>query len=556
MKRYLLTLGFLSSLICCVSCVRAAETQNPRLLGSWSFDDANKPLLNSVNDVEASGPSVVVEGKVDRALQLDGHAVVTVADREKRKFDAADSFTVQCFARLAGETRNQRVVGKWGNDAASASYILWFDLDGHPSAVVAADGKLVILKAPNAAQAEQWVHLRLTWDGKDALTLYLDGEQVEQKKGIGTINTPSADLVIGAGPQGTGSLVGLVDEVKFYRGLMLDKPDVKPVPVPGVGSAIAPNDERLTYSDIASVDITPERARFSRLLDADGGFGHDSAGARVRFRTDARVVKARMFYNELHLRNDATSGVGAFLVDGKVSGTFGSADKRSGELEVELQNQLKAAAHDYELLLPYGQSVDFRGLILQGETTVSPLSPRPQTRYIAYGDSITQGFHASGPAQNYPFLVGQSKNWETINFGFGGRPTTAADAQAIAGLKGDIISVAMGYNDQFNRTPEQYGAELKQTLMALRAAQPRVPIYLITLLWSSNPYPTKGFPIDDYRKAARTVYEEIRDANLHLIEGETLVPSDPKLFRDGIHPTDEGFAMMAKNLAPQLKLSP
>ncbi len=324
--------------------------------------------------------------------------------------------------------------------------------------------------------------------------------------------------------------------------------------LPGALTQIAPNDPNISYSDCAHVEVTGERARFDRVLEANGGMKWDAPGARIRFQTDAPRVAARLFFNGLHTDTQDSSGVGAWFVDGRLAGSWGQNAAPNSELSVALQQQEKPVSHLYEVVLPYGQSVDFRGLSLEGATLLQSAPPRPKIRFIAYGDSITHGFWASDPTKTYPFLVGQKNGWEVENMGFGGRPTTPDDASTIAALRPDVVSVLMGYNDQFHRTPDEYGAQLKATLQALRAGLPHTPIYVLTLLWSSNPYPTKySLPIEDYRKAARAAFAQVKDANFHLVEGETLIPGNAKFFREGIHPTDEGFALMAQQLAPQLK---
>lgn len=317
---------------------------------------------------------------------------------------------------------------------------------------------------------------------------------------------------------------------------------------------IAPNDANLRYSDVAHVDLTPQRARFDRIVAAEGGLQWDAPGARIRFVTDALKVLARFSYNGLHTKGDVNNGVGAFLIDGKMAGTWGQGDAKSGDVTATLQAQSKAVSHLYEIVMPCGQSADFQGLTTEGGTVLKAAPARSKTRYVAYGDSITQGFWTSDPTQNYPFLIGEKNGWEVINMGFGGRATTSKDAEIVASLKGDVITMLIGYNDQFSRKPEEYGAELQKTLTELRAAQPKTPIYVVTLLWSTNPYPTKyGLPTEEFRKAARTAFAAVQDTNFHLVEGETLIPGEAKYFADGIHPNNEGFALLAKNLAPQLQ---
>ena len=207
-------------------------------------------------------------------------------------------------------------------------------------------------------------------------------------------------------------------------------------------------------------------------------------------------------------------------------------------------------------MLPYGASIEFRGLSLNAGARLAAAPPRPKTRWVAYGDSITQGFRASDVAHSYPFIVGQTKEWQVVNMGFGSRRATAADGKVLGGLQADIFTVAMGFNDFNNSKPlADYKTDLQGVLAGIRAAQPKVPVYFLTPLWSSRG-PKDGRELEEYRKIVREVAAEAKDLNTRVIEGLALIPNEAKYFTDGIHPGDEGFSLMATELAKQLKLSP
>jgi len=93
-------------------------------------------------------------------------------------------------------------------------------------------------------------------------------------------------------------------------------------------------------------------------------------------------------------------------------------------------------------------------------------------------------------------------------------------------------------------------------LDAIRALQPRVPLYRLTPIWTGveGALNGQGLTVHDYRQAITTIVQQrmATDPNLHLVDGLTLVPNQLKYFQDGVHPNDAGFALYAANLAAKL----
>ena len=219
-------------------------------------------------------------------------------------------------------------------------------------------------------------------------------------------------------------------------------------------------------------------------------------------------------------------------------------------------NSADATLRDIEIWLPYAESVDFLGLTVNKTARILPMTLPNRPRYVAYGDSITQGYRAADALATYPVLVAKARGWELTNLGFGWRQATADDGRVIGSLPADLITILIGFNDFYMKKPlDRYRADVRGILQNIRATQPTTPIFLITPLWSAeearstNP----GSRLEDYRQVLREVAAETKDANLHLVEGPDLIPSDATLFSDGIHPNDNGFRNLAENLAPRLQ---
>jgi lysophospholipase L1-like esterase len=308
---------------------------------------------------------------------------------------------------------------------------------------------------------------------------------------------------------------------------------------------------------------TTKLARFDRVFDIPGkGYRWDNPGARIRFRTDATHVKALLHFNELHISASARNSQGIYLIDGATQPawtfkTKTAAPKRAPET-VELQMPAVAPGfHDYELVLPYGDSADFQGVEVNAAAKMQPPPAAPALRYVAYGDSVTHGFTASAIDKTYPYLVAQKRGWQLINLGLGGRASNVSDAHILKTLKADVITVLMGVNDWQGGGPvERYRKNMMGFFDALRAVQPTVPIYFLTSLyvppsWSPK---TQIADLEAYRQVAREIVLARKDPNMHLIEGLDLIDHDPKLFDPvAVHPNDQGFAQMGERLAKQMQ---
>ena len=319
--------------------------------------------------------------------------------------------------------------------------------------------------------------------------------------------------------------------------------------------SFSPDNSLIRISDCARITKKSESICMDRIVQAASGFKYDNPGARIRFRTDAKNVSAKVNYTPRHTRKNAVNSKGIYTVNGKIAGSF-QRDPESEEVAVAFPRNDKGIARDYELIMPYGDSVEFTGLhISNGE--LLPIAPRPDIKYVAFGDSITHGFHAGDISNTYPFIIGEKLQWQTVNMGFGSRRTVAADGDSIALCGGDIISILIGFNDFYGNKPiVKYMQHLKRLILRIRKSQPETPILLITPIWSSEPKWAAskiGLELEDYRKAVRQVVASLNDNHLHLIDGLSLMDNLPAMTKDGIHPNDEGFAQIAERLAPMLK---
>lgn len=324
---------------------------------------------------------------------------------------------------------------------------------------------------------------------------------------------------------------------------------------------VAATDPRIQFSDALNVvrDDADGSVHFDRVIDGPGrGFRWSSPGARMRWRTDSATVSVRLRYSARHTGASRNS-IGVFRVDGRSEAgwTFTRPAAGDAELSVTLPAPADGARHDYEVILPYADSVDVLGVEVATAAAWEAPAARPATRYVAFGDSVTHGFTASDITQTYAFQVAERNDWELVNLGIGGRGTHGPDGAFLAGVKADVISVLIGVNDwQAGAELESFRANYAQLLSGLREGHPDTPVYLITPLWVPPTWApvTARYPLEDYREIVREVAGERADSRLMVIEGTVLIDHDAALFdRIAVHPNDAGFAQMAERLARELR---
>src|SRR5690242_20188361 len=186
---------------------------------------------------------------------------------------------------------------------------------------------------------------------------------------------------------------------------------------------VYPDDPGIRYTEFAHATVTHSGAVFDRPGVANGN-AIASPGTRINFRTDATRVSVMVTYTFAC----GALGCGHFSAerDGRLLPPSFGSDVASGSGTYLLATQIGPALRSYSIIWPYGTQMVFTGLALEGGShrLVQPAPTRPARLYIAYGDSITQGYYASvGTIHTYPDQVARKKGWSVINMGFGGETT-------------------------------------------------------------------------------------------------------------------------------------
>jgi hypothetical protein len=274
-----------------------------------------------------------------------------------------------------------------------------------------------------------------------------------------------------------------------------------------------------------------------------------ASGARFSFVTDAEAISISLFCAE-------DSSAIDLIVDGSLRLR---QPTREGAQSVKFE--LPAGAHRVEIWLPqFGP-----GLIGPIELeNFNELSPAPQAalRWGAYGSSITQCRAADGPSETWPAIVSQALNWELTNLGFGGEchldpiaATTLRDAEF------DFISMCLGINiyNQSTFSARSLQPAICGFIDTVRSANPATPIVVISPIVSPpNEFRRNavGLTLGDVRatvERATAALQRLGDDLLTVIDGRDLFgEADATLLLDGLHPSADGYRLMAARITPLL----
>ena len=193
------------------------------------------------------------------------------------------------------------------------------------------------------------------------------------------------------------------------------------------------------------------------------------------------------------------------------------------------------------------------GLAATSAAELSVASPDKIRTVVFFGDSLTAGYGLAEPtAQAFPGLIQEKltathPGWRVINAGLSGETTSGGLRRVDWILRQpiDIFVLELGGNDGLRGIePALSYANLQLIVNRVRAKYPSVKI----LLAGMQIPPSLG---PGYTREFAAIYPTLAEKN-----GLTLMPSlldgvglHPELNQsDGIHPTAEGHALVAKNI--------
>ena len=315
------------------------------------------------------------------------------------------------------------------------------------------------------------------------------------------------------------------------------------------------NARHIEIANAAQVHQGPASIRFSRLI-SDSAFDGDAPGSSIRFSTDATDVKLLVHYPDMDMSGARPFYLskGVCVIDGVKRIGIDRRQEKAEDVEISLADDEEPRQRYFEIFLPISDTVEVVGLRMNSEARLFALEARPkQIRYVAFGDSITQGYFAGDPTRTYPSIIGEEFNWETLNMGFSGRQIVPHDARAVARLNPDVVSIMIGVNDYLHKVSvEEVARRFENWLEEFRLAKPDVPVVIVT------PLPVPGghwraAGLEAYRDRIKEVVQARNEAHTVVVDGKSILPKRANYFKDGLHPNGTGFSYIAHNLSLYLE---
>ena len=284
----------------------------------------------------------------------------------------------------------------------------------------------------------------------------------------------------------------------------------------------------------------------------------NTAGGRLRFRTNSRRIFLRAYMEQVgrmsHFALCGSSGFDMYFSDSETPqryySTFVPPENISDGYEAVREFE---DSHEREILIhfPTYSSVERLEIGLDCGASLAPADGYSlAVPVVYYGSSITQGGCCSRPGNAYENTISRVLDCDHVNLGFSG---SARGEQVIADYTASLeMSTFVLDYDHNAPTPEHLEATHHNFYKTVRAAHPCIPMIFV-----SRP---QAYPTDDdlrRRDIVRQSYEKALaegDTKVSFIDGiEMMQGEGAEGLVDACHPTDLGFAVMARRIGDELR---
>ncbi len=199
------------------------------------------------------------------------------------------------------------------------------------------------------------------------------------------------------------------------------------------------------------------------------------------------------------------------------------------------------------VVLPYLPETQIRRI----DGAVAPPRPEqvPARSYLAYGSSITQGFHALRTGDTYPALVGRALGMNVFNLGLGAAALLEPEmAEWIAGRNDwDVATLELGANLLRPVSTADFARRVDVFLNTIAKSAAGRPVYAIDLFTSGKTLEAEP-KREEFRRVVRDAVRALRQPNVRHLEGKALFARTTGLSFDLLHPSSDGFRDIATRL--------
>ncbi len=273
-----------------------------------------------------------------------------------------------------------------------------------------------------------------------------------------------------------------------------------------------------------------------------------SSGMYMEFITDASAIKFKT-------RQQPGSSQKMYGFDLYINGTMRDSfrgERLEESVDATVEFALPSGEKAVRIYLPNLTATGLKEVELKEATIFIPTEKA--VKYIAYGDSITQGYTATNPSLSYVNRVGREFDAEVYDLGVGGEFFDPRMQDEDYPIKADLVTVAYGTNDWSGILPGEDNERRKKFFEGLVKIHEGAKIFYILPIWRGDAEKEKnGYgKLDDYCAMVR---EEMKHyPEITVVEGDALVPHHVDFFKpDQLHPNDLGFCLYGENLLKEIK---
>jgi lysophospholipase L1-like esterase len=294
------------------------------------------------------------------------------------------------------------------------------------------------------------------------------------------------------------------------------------------------------------------RGQFDALPNGVKRQSRHPTGGRILIKCDTTKLGLRV----LPMNKGSLKGFDVYI-DGRF---FKSAIAEEPKVETELVcfNDLEKKEREIVIYLPYHQEILVKGVGVDEKTKFSV----PEHKFtrplpiVFYGSSVCQGSGALKPGMTYEAILARALNLDFINLGFGG---AGKAEENVVRLVNSIPACCYVFD-----LGKSYGMQdltaFKRMLQTVRKSHPGVPLICMTPITSarevfSQSYSNRSVHTRTVMRDATNEFMKTGEKNVYLLEGTDLLGFEEHdgLSRDGVHPTDYGYSLIAGKLLPVLK---
>lgn len=240
-------------------------------------------------------------------------------------------------------------------------------------------------------------------------------------------------------------------------------------------------------------------------------------------------------------------------INGKYCRHQGSETFTDGETGV-YEEKLPKGTNTIRLYFPVLTCTGVRNFQLVNASFFEPVAKN--RNYLAYGDSITQGYTSKESALTYANLLAAKLDADLYDLGIGGEFFQPNMLDEQYPVEADLVTVAYGTNDWSKLPADDACIRMKEFLNKLCKLHAGAKIFVILPIWRGPEGESRiaaTGTLEDYREILRK--EAGNHPEITVIEGIDLVPHHGDFYvSDLLHPNALGFTQYAENLFKEIIL--